>query len=434
MVLRPKPVRDRFGPYPTTWHANLSANPWHATSAATARQNAASRNGRQLRPGPTRWDWEPPYSANKAENWWVQIRYGMGLETPLLSKQSGELAGANAISSAYSLPGDKQAVCLEPHSTAVAATAPETLKYDASQTPTVEVSRKLSFAVSKCDEDNFVGPFCIREGYGEAITGGDKVSIHYALFEPSICESYFSTYDRATLDAVAQPEYDSCLWMLKDVLGKKLGERFWCRAHSINCLVEIVNVNDTWSEVLDSSASRRSGMSWQDEETQEQDSESFTSNGALLSEWDSHSMCSLFCTDGASKIGGEDGRSGSVGGAGAGAGAGASTGASTTDRDRENPLQCEIEGCGKTFFDKWSQNRHMLTHLRTADRERRFQCEIESCGKTFFDKMQKKKHMHTHSTNKYTLYSPAQMFEDKINLYRMPAIPQGIRSIYEKLL
>lgn len=113
---------------------------------------------------------------------------------------------------------------MEPHSTAVSATVLGTLK-NISQTP-IEKSTDIHLV------DNLVERFCIQEGYGDPITGDDEFSIHYALFNSSEFKAYFNTYDKGTLDAVPQLEYDPLLWMLEDVLGKKLGDKHLYKSHS----------------------------------------------------------------------------------------------------------------------------------------------------------------------------------------------------------
>ncbi|KFZ02589.1 hypothetical protein V500_00088 [Pseudogymnoascus sp. VKM F-4518 (FW-2643)] len=232
------------------------------------------------------------------------------------------------------------------------------------------------------DANQDFGPFCIRQGVNEPITIGDQLSIHYVLFKPSESKPHFSTYDKGTLSGLAARAQlgSKDLWMFSAVLGQKLGGKFLCRKgsgiHSNWYLVEIVTVND---KISNSAVNRRPGMEWLREE---QDSEATageastsmdenalipaiqdkpqisstlgssssngttvgksTPKGALVNECDTHSMRSLSCADAESKIGSEDGGSGSVGGAGTGAVA--STGASTTDRDRKRRFECDIKG------------------------------------------------------------------------------------------
>ncbi|KFY06095.1 hypothetical protein V491_08861 [Pseudogymnoascus sp. VKM F-3775] len=285
----------------------------------------------------------------------------MGLQPPpYLSDQREELAAAKTISSTYSLSCDKGAVSLEPPSTAVFATVPGALKYNTSQSP-IEKSANLHIPVSKRDEDNLVQRFCIQEGYGNHITGKDEFSIHYALSKSSESETYFSTYDKGTLDAFPQLEYDPLLWMLEDGLGKKLGDKHLYMAHSgINCFVEIVSVNGRWSEVLDATATHRSGKDWLAERAQEQDSKSFTLNEALLNTSDSHSIHSLSYADDEKKSQSEDSGSGSEDNAGASARAGATSSASTTSRSRE--FKCDIGGCNKAYFYRSHLNSHKRAH------------------------------------------------------------------------
>ncbi|KFY10983.1 hypothetical protein V491_07377, partial [Pseudogymnoascus sp. VKM F-3775] len=154
-------------------------------------------------------------------------------------------------------------------------------------------STNLHLAVSKCDGDNLVGSFCVQEGYGKPITGTDKFSIHCALFKPSEFGAHFNTYDKGTVDVdnIAQLEYYSHLWMLEDVLGKKLGDKHLYKMHSgMRCFVEIVRVNDIWSNLLNSAVTRRSGVDWLAEGAQGQDSKRLTLNEALLNKWDDYSL------------------------------------------------------------------------------------------------------------------------------------------------
>ena len=149
------------------------------------------------------------------------------------NKENGQIAD-NSFSLCLVKLLSAMCLSLKPHSTAVSATVPGTLKYNTSQTPTVEKSTNFHLAVSKCDEDNLVGRYCVQEGYGKPITGSDKFSIHYALFKPSEFEAHFNTYDKGTMDVddVAQLKYDSRLWMFEDVLGKKLGDKHLYKVHS----------------------------------------------------------------------------------------------------------------------------------------------------------------------------------------------------------
>jgi hypothetical protein len=76
-------------------------------------------------------------------------------------------------------------------------------------------------------------------------------------------------------------------------------------------------------------------------------------NEALPNERDTHSMRSSSCADGESKIGSEDVRSRSVGGAGAG-------GDTSTGKDRKRRFKCDIKECDKAFIENWLKTRHML--------------------------------------------------------------------------
>ncbi|KFY01148.1 hypothetical protein O988_02886 [Pseudogymnoascus sp. VKM F-3808] len=111
----------------------------------------------------------------------------------------GELAGAKSISSHS---GDKEAFSLEPHSTAISDT--ETQKCNTSQIPTVEISANLHLTVKR-NEDNLIQPFYIQEGYGEPITSGDELSIHYDSPDYSRSSSPAVTDDSFRFEFVSQP-------------------------------------------------------------------------------------------------------------------------------------------------------------------------------------------------------------------------------------